>query len=543
MKTMQGYTCNMTLINFEWQTALDMMAGKAIQVSRYDYIIAAATRCITEQPPPLAHDYRAKAYADKADSKAAQADFEQAIAMAKKDGSPIVPLHKIYEDRADLFLQLGDRTKAEADLREAIRLNSTSYSAKDKLENLDAKLAEARKKAAISNPKTADDYVIVGEACDGQGKYNEALAAYSKSISMKPSAAAHIGKAKTYRMMERPEAALTELDRAIALAPKDIAPLSLSGYINRDLSRRDAAAADFEQALGIADAKTKPDMLIGRGIAYAGQDRYDATLKNLDAALAYSSLDVYSKINALTSKGAALGEQAKSATALASYNAAIAAAGNDYIAKLQAIDAYLRRGKLYASQGKTDMAKADFNALCPGSAAYFYRMASLIGSSPKGALLRWSLYGLAAGLLAAGMVWIKYRLLVLDHAVELYGLIVAGVFIALGIWLGLRLSKPKTIVREVPIIRQEIVVKEIRVLQDAETAPEVRAANLEETGISARELDVLHLLCKGHSNAEIAGQLFVSPNTVKTHVSNLLFKLDVKRRTQVAEKARTLGLV
>jgi ATP/maltotriose-dependent transcriptional regulator MalT len=157
--------------------------------------------------------------------------------------------------------------------------------------------------------------------------------------------------------------------------------------------------------------------------------------------------------------------------------------------------------------------------------------------------MRWSLYGLAAGVLTAGMVWIKYRFLILDHALELYGLIVAGVFVALGIWLGQRLSKPKTIVQKETVVQREIVVKEVRVLESEPAPPEVRAASLVETGISAREMDVLALLCKGCSNAEIAEQLFVSPNTVKTHVSNLLFKLDVKRRTQVAEKARALGLI
>ncbi len=161
----------------------------------------------------------------------------------------------------------------------------------------------------------------------------------------------------------------------------------------------------------------------------------------------------------------------------------------------------------------------------------------------KTALFRWGLYGLATGVLAAGMGWIKYRFFVLDHALELYGLIVASIFVVLGIWLGLRLSKPKTIVLKETVVQQEIVVKEVRVLQTEAAAPEVRAASLEETGISAREMDVLALLCKGCSNAEIAGQLFVSPNTVKTHVSSLLFKLDVKRRAQVAEKARTIGLI
>ena len=156
----------------------------------------------------------------------------------------------------------------------------------------------------------------------------------------------------------------------------------------------------------------------------------------------------------------------------------------------------------------------------------------------KPIILQWLAYGLIAGALAAGMAWTKYRLVIADHATELYGLIVATLFISLGIWLGLRLSKPKTIIHKERIIEERIVVREVAV-----TNTEMDAQAAEKIGLSARELDVLQLLCKGHSNAEIADALFVSANTVKTHVSNLLFKLDVKRRTQAADRARALGLI
>ncbi|WP_030145122.1 response regulator transcription factor [Spirillospora albida] len=50
--------------------------------------------------------------------------------------------------------------------------------------------------------------------------------------------------------------------------------------------------------------------------------------------------------------------------------------------------------------------------------------------------------------------------------------------------------------------------------------------------LTEREADVLRLMAKGHSNAEIAGELFVSPQTVKTHVGNILAKLQARDRTQ-----------
>ena len=61
--------------------------------------------------------------------------------------------------------------------------------------------------------------------------------------------------------------------------------------------------------------------------------------------------------------------------------------------------------------------------------------------------------------------------------------------------------------------------------------------------LSKRELEILNLLAHGHSNQEIAAKLFVSLSTVKTHIQNLFEKLDVKRRIQAIEKARSLNLI
>ena len=52
--------------------------------------------------------------------------------------------------------------------------------------------------------------------------------------------------------------------------------------------------------------------------------------------------------------------------------------------------------------------------------------------------------------------------------------------------------------------------------------------------LTQRETEVLHLLAQGLGNKEIAAKLFVSEKTVKTHITNILQKLDVKTRTQAA---------
>lgn len=66
---------------------------------------------------------------------------------------------------------------------------------------------------------------------------------------------------------------------------------------------------------------------------------------------------------------------------------------------------------------------------------------------------------------------------------------------------------------------------------------------LQELHISKREYEVLQLISQGFSNQEIATQLFISESTVKTHVSNLLSKLDVKRRIQAVNVAKELNII
>jgi NarL family two-component system response regulator LiaR len=66
---------------------------------------------------------------------------------------------------------------------------------------------------------------------------------------------------------------------------------------------------------------------------------------------------------------------------------------------------------------------------------------------------------------------------------------------------------------------------------------------IEKTGLSKRELEVLQLMAEGLSNEEVAERLYVSLNTIKTHTSRVFEKLDVKRRTQAIEKAKRLRVI
>ena len=80
----------------------------------------------------------------------------------------------------------------------------------------------------------------------------------------------------------------------------------------------------------------------------------------------------------------------------------------------------------------------------------------------------------------------------------------------------------------------------------AQEAPPSRDTSLsseaEKLGLTARELEVVRLIAQGHSNTEIAAELFVSDATVKTHINHIFSKLGARDRSQVIVKARQLGL-
>lgn len=131
------------------------------------------------------------------------------------------------------------------------------------------------------------------------------------------------------------------------------------------------------------------------------------------------------------------------------------------------------------------------------------------------------LYGLALALGAMGLQWLQYRMLVREHPSEIYFGLVAFGFLALGVWIGGRVFR-----RPQP-----------------HGVFEPNTAARASLGISEREFEVLELLAAGRSNKEIAAQLAVSPNTVKTHVARLLEKLDAARRTEAIQKARELRII
>ena len=74
-------------------------------------------------------------------------------------------------------------------------------------------------------------------------------------------------------------------------------------------------------------------------------------------------------------------------------------------------------------------------------------------------------------------------------------------------------------------------------------AVEINRKKIEELQLSNREYEVLQKISEGLSNKEIGQALFLSESTIKTHVSNLLVKLNAKRRTQAVQIAKSLQII
>src|SRR4051812_11403514 len=106
------------------------------------------------------------------------------------------------------------------------------------------------------------------------------------------------------------------------------------------------------------------------------------------------------------------------------------------------------------------------------------------------------LYGASLAVLLFLMKWLEWRFIIIDHALELYAGALAIIFTLLGIWLAVKLTRPKT---NTIIVEKEVFVKsDDFVLDDKE---------LTRVGLSKRELEVLQLMAQGLSNHQIAEHL------------------------------------
>jgi two-component system, NarL family, response regulator LiaR len=143
------------------------------------------------------------------------------------------------------------------------------------------------------------------------------------------------------------------------------------------------------------------------------------------------------------------------------------------------------------------------------------------------------IYSVSLAFLLFLLKWLELRFIIFAHSFEIYIGFIAIIFTALGIWLALKLSKPK--------IKTVLVEKEVYITRKENFV--LNTSLVAQLELSKRELEILSLLSQGLSNQEIAAKLFVSLSTVKTHMQNLFEKLEVKRRIQAVEKSKRLNLI
>lgn len=141
-----------------------------------------------------------------------------------------------------------------------------------------------------------------------------------------------------------------------------------------------------------------------------------------------------------------------------------------------------------------------------------------------------TLYGLLLAILVFFLKWLEWKFLIFNHSLDIYAGLIAVFFTLLGTWIATQLVKSK--------VQTVVIEKKVYLTPDIINEDELAKLNL-----SNREYEVLQLLTQGNSNAEIADQLCLSLSTVKTHVSNLFVKMEVKSRTQAIEKAKRLNIV
>lgn len=143
------------------------------------------------------------------------------------------------------------------------------------------------------------------------------------------------------------------------------------------------------------------------------------------------------------------------------------------------------------------------------------------------------LYGFATASLIFGLKWLQWNFLIMENAIDIYIGLIAIIFTMLGAWIASQLIKPKT--------QTVFVEKQIIINQPKEFI--LNQTGLKKLNLTNREYQILKLIVQGYSNSDIADTLFLSLSTIKTHVSNLYTKMNVKSRFQAITVAKKMKIV
>jgi DNA-binding NarL/FixJ family response regulator len=107
----------------------------------------------------------------------------------------------------------------------------------------------------------------------------------------------------------------------------------------------------------------------------------------------------------------------------------------------------------------------------------------------------------------------------------------------------LKNAAPEELCKAIKVVHQGMSVLSPDVTRQVMRAVTAEQSRLPDTGLSDREMDVLRCLSQGKTTAQISLELFISDNTVKTHVRHILEKLEASNRAEAVSKASQLGLI
>ncbi|UCH59347.1 MAG: response regulator transcription factor [Anaerolineales bacterium] len=121
---------------------------------------------------------------------------------------------------------------------------------------------------------------------------------------------------------------------------------------------------------------------------------------------------------------------------------------------------------------------------------------------------------------------------------DLFGAIAAGADGYL-----LKNASPEELCKAIMKIHEGMSVLAPDVTRQVMRAVSMDTAYIDDRGLSSREMEVLSCLAQGRTTAQISTELFISDNTVKTHVRHILEKLEASNRAEAVSKAIQLGLI
>lgn len=151
------------------------------------------------------------------------------------------------------------------------------------------------------------------------------------------------------------------------------------------------------------------------------------------------------------------------------------------------------------------------------------------------------LIGLVLGLLLAVTKLMELSYLTRDLTLEAYLAGIALLFLLTGGMVGRRFFPERA--AEAGVQAGTVPVAEEADADETKAVPGAPVRSAPWGELSDREFEVLELVAQGKTNREIAEKLFLSPNTIKSHVSNIYRKLDVARRPEAVARAKELAIL